>query len=169
MARTPAAALAVLALAVAAGCGGDDAPAPDRSPGSLTVTSPAFAPGATIPARFTCAGDGERPALDVAGVSAAARSLAVTVEDPDAPGGTFTHWVVVGLPARTTHVAGAGLPPGAHELRAWRPPCPPKGDAPHRYVFTVSALDTALGAHADPDAIAAHAIAHGTLTGRFGR
>jgi phosphatidylethanolamine-binding protein (PEBP) family uncharacterized protein len=97
------------------------------------------------------------------------RALALTVEDPDAPGGTFVHRVVVDLPARTVRLDGRALPAGARELRAWTPPCPPKGDDPHRYVFTVSALSRALGAGAGADAIAGAALAHGTLVGRFSR
>jgi Raf kinase inhibitor-like YbhB/YbcL family protein len=163
----------VLALVGAAtSCGGDggDAPPPDRSPATLRVTSPAFADGAPIPVRFTCSGAGTAPPLRWSGVPRAARALALSVEDPDAPGGTYVHWVVVDLPAGDGGVAGAdALPPGARELQSWRPPCPPEGDDPHRYVFTVSALRAPLGDGAKADAIAGASLAHGTLTGRFGR
>jgi Raf kinase inhibitor-like YbhB/YbcL family protein len=161
----------VAALAALGGCGGDSssAPTPDRSPATLTVTSPAFQDGATLPTRFTCSGAGVPPPLRWAGVPSRARALALTVLDPDAPGGTFVHRVVVDLPAASRALTGDGLPAGAHELRAWKPPCPPKGDAPHRYRFTISALDRRLAPEAGADAIATTSIAHGTLTGRFGR
>jgi hypothetical protein len=162
----------VVAATAAAGCGGGDGdgdvPAPDRSPATLSVISPAFAAGATIPQRYTCAGAGDPPPLRWSGVPRDARALALTVEDPDAPGGTFVHRVVVDLPPGTAGLDGR-LPAGAHEVHAWTPPCPPKGDAPHRYVFTVSALSRALGADAAADAIAGASLAHGTLVGRFSR
>jgi Raf kinase inhibitor-like YbhB/YbcL family protein len=161
-----------LVLIALAGCGGGggDAPAPDRSPQTVRLTSPAFGDGATIPVAFTCSGAGHPPPLRWRGVPASARALALSVVDPDAPGGTFVHWVVVDLPARATGgLAGRDLPAGAHELHGWKPPCPPKGDEPHRYVFTLSALKEPLGAGADPDDIAPASVAHGTLTGRFGR
>jgi Raf kinase inhibitor-like YbhB/YbcL family protein len=170
MPRRRAALLAAGVIAAASGCGaGGDAPARDRSASTLTVRSPAFADGATIPRRYTCAGAGDAPPLRWSGAPAGARALALTVEDPDAPGGTFVHWVVVDLPARTTALTGRDLPAGAQELHGWRPPCPPKGDRPHRYVFTVSALRHALGGRTDPDAIAGASLGHGQLVGRFGR
>jgi Raf kinase inhibitor-like YbhB/YbcL family protein len=162
--------VALMGVATSCGGGGGDAPPPDRSPATLQVGSPAFADGATIPARFTCSGAGDAPRLRWTGVPGRARSLALTVEDPDAPGGTYVHWVVVNLPAGDGGLAGAHvLPPGARVLQAWRPPCPPKGDSPHRYVFTVSALRARLGRDASADDIAGASLAHGTLTGRFGR
>ena len=157
-------------LAFAAGCGGGhEAPAPDRSPATLSVISAAFADGATIPRRYTCAGAGDAPPLRWTGVPRAAKAVALTVEDPDAPGGTYVHWVVVDLAPGDGSVAGRDLPAGAHELHGWTPPCPPKGDAAHRYVFTVSALRKTLGAGADVRAIAGAALAHGVLVGRFSR
>jgi Raf kinase inhibitor-like YbhB/YbcL family protein len=160
----------LLGVVVAAcGCGGSDAPAPDRSPATLRVTSAAFADGATIPVRYTCSGAGQAPPLAWTGVPRAARALALTVEDPDAPGGTYVHRIVVDLPAGTRALRGDALPAGARELQGWRPPCPPKGDDPHRYVFTISALSHPLGADAGADAIAGAALAHGTLVGRFSR
>jgi hypothetical protein len=164
------AALLAAGVIAAPGCGGGgDAPARDRSPSRLTVRSPAFAGGATIPRRYTCAGAGDAPPLRWSGVPAGARALALTVEDPDAPGGTFVHWVVVDLPASATGLAGRDLPGGAQELHGWTPPCPPTGDRPHRYVFTVSALRHRLGARTDPDAIAGASLGHGQLVGRFAR
>jgi Raf kinase inhibitor-like YbhB/YbcL family protein len=101
------------------------------------------------------------------------------VQDPDADG--FLHWAVLAIPPTVTDIAGGAVPDGAVETendfgdRGWRGPCPPEGDAPHRYVFTLYALHAPLGldAAASADeiraAIAEHALARGTLTGRFGR
>ena len=104
------------------------------------------------------------------------------VGDPDAPGGTFVHWVVWGLPHTSRgSVSSAPLPKGAVEGanssggNGWTPPCPPKGDQPHHYIFGVYALRkrVALSAGESPakavPAIRAVAIATGSLTARYGR
>ena len=130
-----------------AGChgggGGTAAPAPSV-PSTVQVTSPAFAAGATIPRQFTCAGSGQSPPLAWSGTGSAA-ALALVVDDPDAPGGTFVHWVVLDLPGSSTGVPqGGALPPGATQARdsagrtGWTPPCPPSGT--HHYRFTVYVL-----------------------------
>jgi hypothetical protein len=108
--------------------------------------------------------------------------VAILVGDPDAPGGTFVHWNVWGLPttARGEVTAGplpAGAIEGANSARrtGWTPPCPPKGAAPHHYVFGVYALRKRvdLTAGADParvvPAVRAAAIASGSLTASYGR
>jgi Raf kinase inhibitor-like YbhB/YbcL family protein len=123
-----------------------------------------------------------RPALSWAGVPADAVEVAVLVGDPDAPGGTFVHWAVWNLPHSARGNIGAGpLPVGAVEGansaggRGWTPPCPPKGDGPHHYVFGVYALRTrvTLAAGESPakavPAIRAAAIATGSLTARYSR
>lgn len=170
--------LAALAL-IGCGGGGENASLalPD-APGAITVTSPAFAEGATIPERFTCDGDGDSPALAWKGVPRGARELALIVDDPDA--GHYVHWTVIGIPPSQAGVAQGASPRGT-ELdnsagkEGWTPPCPPKGDAPHSYLFAVYATDAPLGLDSDasPDdlrrALRAHAIARGVLTGRFGR
>lgn len=177
---------AVCGLAlVAAGCGGggpETATSPGRTaPGTMRLSSPAFADGATIPTRFTCSGEGTAPPLRWSGVGRNTRELALIVEDPDAPGGPFVHWVVLGLSP-----ASGGIPEGTRPatLRLGRsssgkvgyePPCPPRGDAPHRYVFTLFALRRPLGAPygASVDevrrAMAGAVIGQGRLTGRYGR
>ena len=176
-------ALAAAAVAVLMGCGGGDTaegPAP-KAPATMHLSSEAFADGAAIPERHTCDGDDVAPPLRWDGTPADARALALVMDDPDAPGGTFVHWTVVDLPPRTSSL-GAGEPPaGAQELEnsfgddGYRGPCPPEDDEPHRYVFTIYALDAKLGLEAGSpaagarDAIGTHAIAEGRLTGRFGR
>jgi Raf kinase inhibitor-like YbhB/YbcL family protein len=185
---TSSAALAALALTlVLAGCGGGGgggkakAPPPSSAAAAISLTSPAFAPNSTIPTRFTCAGAGAAPPLAWRGVPASARALALTVEDPDAPGGTFVHWVLYDVPPTTTRLTGSTPPPGAREARngagstGWTPPCPPPGDKAHRYVFTLYALRAPLGLPPDGDpgqardAIARAALARGQLTGTFRR
>jgi Raf kinase inhibitor-like YbhB/YbcL family protein len=117
-----------------------------------------------------------------AGVPAKAAEVAVLVGDPDAPGGTFVHWTVWGLAATARGSLGSGaLPAGAAQgansagSRGWTPPCPPKGDSPHRYVFGVYALSRRIGLRAGEDparvvpAVRAAAIATGSLTARYSR
>jgi Raf kinase inhibitor-like YbhB/YbcL family protein len=98
---------------------------------------------------FGCTGGNHAPAVHWQNVPAGTRSLALTVYDPDAPTGSgWWHWVVIDLPSTTTGLAvGGTLPKGAAGVRNdygdthWGGPCPPVGDAPHHYVFTVYALD----------------------------
>ena len=147
----------------------------------ITVSSKAFGPGAPVPARFTCDGDDRSPPLAWRGVPASALELALVVDDPDAPGGTYVHWVVHGLDPGATGLAEAVLPPGARQARnsageaRYKGPCPPGRSGAHHYRFTVYALDAriAAGAGAGPgavlDAIGEAAIAKGTLTGTYDR
>lgn len=161
---------------------------------TFTLTSPEFAEGSTLPQRFEfkgfgCAGDNQSPALRWSGAPAGTQSYAVTAYDPDAPTGSgWWHWVVVNLPASTTELrpdAGAAdtkLPTGAHHVRidygvaAWGGTCPPEGDAPHRYIFTVHALKTdKLEIPADATAalagymINANSLGKASFTARYGR
>jgi hypothetical protein len=124
---------------------------------SLTLTSPAFAPGAPIPPQHTCEGPDTSPRLDWAGVPAGAKSLALIVDDPDAPDPkapqmVWVHWVLYNLPPETSAlpegVAPGQLPAGTLEgVNDWkqtgyRGPCPPIGR--HRYFHKLYALDTLL-------------------------
>ena len=114
--------IACCALAgLLAGCGfvnagknDDELPAVE-SPAALTVTSPAFADGAAIPREFTCKGADTSPPLDWSGVPAGARSVALVVEDPDAPSGTFIHWVVYNIDPAQSAVAAGEVPQGASQ------------------------------------------------------
>src|SRR5574337_1775491 len=126
---------------------------------AFTLTSPDIAAGSTIAqlfefAGFGCSGNNQSPVLRWSGAPAGTKSFAVSVYDPDAPTGSgFWHWYVIDLPAGTTELAanagakgGANLPRGARQIRndygsyAWGGMCPPPGDKPHRYIFTVHAL-----------------------------
>jgi len=140
---------------------------------AIVVTSPAFGEGRPIPRQYTCQGDGRRPELAWQGVPGDAASLALVVSDPDAPRGTFVHWVVYDLPARDGALAAGGpLPAGAREAEnsggtsGWYPPCPPSGT--HRYRFTVYALSERVSGRSTQrilDDVGRRAVARGTLTG----
>jgi Raf kinase inhibitor-like YbhB/YbcL family protein len=138
---------------------------------TITVTSPDFADGATIPEQYTCRGAGTFPSLAWRGVPAEATSVALTVLDPDAPRGTFVHWVLYDLPAGDGGLTSGTVPAGASEgtnsggRSGWYPPCPPSGQ--HHYVFTVHALTAPVAGSGQAvlDEIRRGAVAHGTLTG----
>jgi Raf kinase inhibitor-like YbhB/YbcL family protein len=168
---------AVLALGVGvalalAGCGSGSGgkPSPGAAPppagsAALRVTSDAFTDGGRIPAAYTCTGGGQVPAIAWSGDLGGATALAVVVDDPDAPGRTFVHRVVVDLPA-TASSLGVDPPAGAHEAKnsagrtGWTPPCPPSGT--HHYRFTVYGLSSPTGL---PDGVAA-ADAIGAINAR---
>jgi len=174
------------ALALLAACsssGGSGGGATTTSAGgqalksTMTVTSPAFADGARIPVRYTCKGDNLSPPLKWSAPPAGTSQLALVVDDPDAPGGTFVHWVLTGIPAGQTQLGENAVPPGAAEGRngagsGYTGPCPPSGPV-HHYRFTVYALNRSPGVQADTDprqaiaAIQAAATAQGRLVGTF--
>lgn len=132
------------ALLAAAPCGGKEA----GKMKELTITSTAFNDGAPIPALYTCEGKDVSPPLAVGAVPSGARSLALIVDDPDAPAGTWVHWVVWNIPPDTREISEGRLPPGAvqgkndFKRNAYGGPCPPSGT--HRYFFKLYALDTTL-------------------------
>jgi Raf kinase inhibitor-like YbhB/YbcL family protein len=160
----------------------------------FTLTSPDLKPGAMIAVRHTadsfgCSGQNVSPALQWSGAPAGTKSFAVTAYDPDAPTGSgFWHWVVFNIPANTTSLpAGAGskggtLPAGATQGNTdvsqpgYLGPCPPAGDKPHRYIFTVYALKTAkleIPANATGALVGfnihGNQLGKATLTARYGR
>lgn len=154
MRRALTAVLLVLAASVLVGCGPTvyhrgGKPAGTLTPAdTLTVTSDAFTAGGAIPVEYTCKGAGKAPTVHWSGDLRGATAVAVVVDDPDAPGGTFVHRVVLDIPATVTSL-GAATPAGAHEARnsagsnGWTPPCPPSGT--HHYRFTVYGLFTPTG------------------------
>lgn len=123
------------------------------------LTSPAFKGGAAIPAKHSCDGEDASPELRWSGAPAGTKSFALIMDDPDAPPGTWVHWVLYDLPASTKTLprgvakTEAG-PDGSRQGACWgvdsfdrvgyHGPCPPPG-APHRYFFTLYALDARLG------------------------
>lgn len=152
-----------------AACGGDN---------GFPVRSSAFKAGGNIPEQFSCQGLNEPPPLSWSGLPEDAASVAVVVTDPDAPRGTFVHWIVVDLPAATTSLTSAPPPapariePNSAGQAGYTGMCPPRGKA-HKYVFEVLALPGpvtfAPGASplAKVEALRDAASASGRLTGTY--
>ncbi|MEU4218903.1 YbhB/YbcL family Raf kinase inhibitor-like protein [Actinoplanes sp. NPDC026623] len=162
-----------------AGCGGPGPdPADPQAALSLAVSSSAFADGGQIPPRYTCDGADVSPPLTFNGLPSGVRELALLVEDPDAPDGTFVHWVAWGIDGTRPELGEAETPAGSGTNdfghAGYGGPCPPRGPA-HRYVFTAFALSRPAGLR--PGATAADlrsaidgaVLAEGTLTGRYAR
>jgi Raf kinase inhibitor-like YbhB/YbcL family protein len=150
---------------------------------TFALRSSAFADGATIPVRFTCDGENVSPPIDWSGMPEATGSLVLIVDDPDAPSGTFTHWVLYDIPATTKQLPEGERPGGTGRSgvngfgkKGYGGPCPPRGNAPHRYNFTLSALDVStlgLGEGADRRAVESrmrdHLLGTARWMGRYGR
>src|SRR5216684_7214495 len=114
----------------------------------MKISSPAFQEGGTIPEKFSKNGQNVNPELRIEGAPAEAKSLALIVDDPDAPVGLFTHWLVWNIDPKTTEITENSVPKGAVQGTNDFPgerydgPCPPSGT--HRYYFKVFALDKTL-------------------------
>lgn len=150
----------------------------------MKLTSSAFSDRDTIPHRHTCDGDDLSPPLAWSGVPPGAQSLVIACEDPDAPHGVFTHWVVFNLPPDLTSLeegsgsGGGRLQQAVNDFRriGYNGPCPPRGDRPHAYRFILLALDRQLsgitsstkGAQVLADA-RRHAVARAEIVGLYGR
>jgi Raf kinase inhibitor-like YbhB/YbcL family protein len=173
-------AVAVALVTVPTGCGEQRAPSA-RTPEAamtMTVTSTAFSDGRDIPRRHTCDGENLSPPLAFGAIPSGTRELALLVEDPDAPSGTFVHWVAWGIdPAKASLPEGESTPgSGTNGFGkvGYGGPCPPRGPA-HRYVFIVFALsgrlDLSGGASADElrRAVGTDLLGEGRLTGRYAR
>lgn len=148
---------------------------------TIELTSPAFTDGATVPDRHTRLGGNVSPPLQWAGVPDGTVELALLVEDPDAPSGTFTHWLVWGIDPEVERLDEGEAPPGAVEGSndfgedGYDGPQPPEGDPPHRYVFTLLALSEALELPSDAsgdelrEAVQGRELDRGQLVGRYAR
>jgi Raf kinase inhibitor-like YbhB/YbcL family protein len=177
-------ALASTVLLLAA-CNASPSPAagPQEAAMTLAITSTAFAQGKPIPAAYTCDGKSISPPLAWSGTPAGTRSLVLIMDDPDAPMGTFVHWVIYNIPAEAM-----GLPEGVSQDAAladgsaqgqnsarrtgYTGPCPPGGT--HRYFFKLYALDTTLSLSAANkesllQAMQGHILAQGELMGTYSR
>lgn len=114
----------------------------------MQLISPDFVNGSQIPSKFTCEGDNISPNLEISGVPKETKSLALVLDDPDAPSRTFTHWVVWNIPAITDKIPSSTLPVGSVEglnsagKAGYIGPCPPSGT--HNYIFSLYALDTTI-------------------------
>jgi hypothetical protein len=143
----------------------------------LLVKSSAFEPNKQIPKKYTCDGNNINPPLTLEDVPKEAKTLVLIMDDPDAPMGTFDHWVTWNIPASTTKI-GEHSVPGVEGLNGGRRqgytgPCPPSGT--HRYFFKVYALDTELNLSAKSTkrdvekAMQGHILAKGELIGLYHR
>jgi len=150
----------------------------------LEITSSAFSEGGMIPGRYSCDGPDISPDLSWQGVPEGSRSLALICDDPDAPAGTWVHWVLFNIPADEKGLAAQIAPDaklsngalhGTNDFRrlGYGGPCPPRGT--HRYYFKLYALDTVLPLKAGATkaqveaAMAGHILAQGQLMGKYKR
>lgn len=163
------------------------APQEPKSPNAIKVTSSTFPTDGLIPPKVAygpCGGLNVAPQLSWSNVPEGTKSFALICFDPDAPTGSgFYHWVVANIPASVTSFGENGLPAAAvqgwtdYGESKWGGPCPPTGDPPHRYHFTIYALDVPTIDGAGPTTTGAklvfsmrgHLLAQGTLTGKYGR
>jgi len=149
------------------------------APGAFRLTSPDFTQNSLLPSRFTCEGENTSPALGIAGVPAGAKSLLLVVEDTDAPGGVFTHWIVLNIPPGTRDIPAGGVPAGALQgtndfgKAGYSGPCPPSGT--HHYFFRLTALNTTLDLPAGASArevggaIRGHVLGSASLMARYAK
>lgn len=144
----------------------------------MELKSPAFQQGKPIPKKYTCQGEDISPPLVIGGLPSGTKSIALIVEDPDAPHGTFDHWIGWNLdPAQINLEEGKAFPSegknGFGDTR-YRGPCPPPG-TPHRYYFKLYALDGKIDLPQGStkqqleDAIKSHIIGHAELMGTYKR
>lgn len=176
--------LLCLVVVLLAGCESREQPLKEGEM-VLAVSSPAFQEGDKIPTKYTCEGQDVSPALTWGEPPLETQSFALIVDDPDAPVGVFTHWVIFNIPSDSRQLAEAiptqaPLPSGALQGKndfgriGYGGPCPPSG-CPHRYRFTVYALDKSLDLDADAskkqvlDAMRGHILVQGQLTGTYQR
>lgn len=156
---------------------------------NTSLATSAFASGESIPPRFTCEGEDVSPPLAVESVPTGADSLALIVDDPDAPGtDPFVHWLLWNVPPGTTRISSGiprtetvdslgGAAQGTNDFDAvgYRGPCPPAGNGPHTYRFRLHVLDSMLSLDPGADrsavegAMAGHQVGDATLTGTFQR
>lgn len=146
----------------------------------LSLTSDAFRENQPIPARYSCDGGDERPALQWSEPPAGAKSFVLVIADPDAPSGTFRHWGVFDIPSSARSVGGSQKTGTEVTNDFGKPgysgPCPPKGHGPHHYHFRLFALDVetlGLSPHARvadvEKAATTHAVGEGELVGTYER
>jgi Raf kinase inhibitor-like YbhB/YbcL family protein len=178
-----------LVVVFATACAAPISPAPSSAPptvppsavpaGAFKIASNAFSEGGAIPKKYTCDGENASPPLQWVGAPSGTRSFALIMDDPDAPGGTFTHWVAFDLPGTQAEIlerapsVGKGAKNGRGQT-GYTGPCPPSGT--HRYFFTLYALDVpSLGlqegaSRAEMEkATAGHILASTQAMGRYAR
>jgi Raf kinase inhibitor-like YbhB/YbcL family protein len=151
----------------------------------ISISSDAFENGSSIPVDYTCDEDDRSPPLSWQGLPEGTRSIALIVDDPDAPAGTWVHWVIYNIPADSTGLPAAmpkdsslndGSLQGKNDFGkiGYNGPCPPPGK-PHRYFFKVYALDTMLELKNGvtksqlESAMKGHILGQGSITGKYAR
>lgn len=116
----------------------------------MQITSSAFLSNQQIPERYTCNGEGVHPPLSISDYPVNSERFALIVDDPDAPDGTFTHWLVWDITLEHTTIQEGEIPPGLQQGKnslgeiGYTPPCPPPGHGIHHYRFTIYALKEPL-------------------------
>ena len=144
----------------------------------MKITSSAFNDGGNIPSKFTCDGSNTSPPLQLTSLPPGVKSLVLIADDPDAPGGLFTHWLVWNIAPQPNSIAEGTAPKGVHGTNdfgksGYGGPCPPSGT--HRYSFKIFALDGELDLRSGAKrsqvdaAIKGHVVAQGELVGRYSR
>ncbi|MBI3631119.1 MAG: YbhB/YbcL family Raf kinase inhibitor-like protein [Candidatus Sungbacteria bacterium] len=152
---------------------------PAKIKGNMIIASSSFQHNTFIPRAYTCDGDNVHPPLEVKNIPRGTKSLALIMDDPDAPGGTWAHWTVWNIDPKTAFIAEHNVPAGASEgltsfgKPGYGGPCPPSGT--HRYFFKLYALDAILdlSPHADratlEKAIKGHILDKRELVGLYSR
>jgi Raf kinase inhibitor-like YbhB/YbcL family protein len=144
----------------------------------MKITSSAFHEGGNLSSKFTCDGSDTSPPLQITGVPSGTKSLVLIADDPDAPSGFFTHWLIWNIAPQTTSISEGNPPKGVHGTNdfgksEYKGPCPPSGT--HKYSFKVFALDRELDLRSGAKrsqldaAMKGHVIAQGELVGRYAR
>ena len=141
---------------------------------NLEINSPAFEPDGLIPPKYTCQGINVNPPLSIHRIPAGTQSLALIMDDPDAPGGTFDHWIVWNIPVQP-HIQENSIPgqegKNSYGVLHYKGPCPPSGT--HWYFFKIYALDTLISLKTGADkktleeAMELHILAAGEIIGKY--
>jgi len=157
----------------------------DMNMDAISISSDVFENGGMLSLEYTCDGEDRSPPLSWDAAPAGTQSIALIVDDPDAPGKIFVHWVIFNIPANTTRLPGAvpknktlddDVLQGTNDFGriGYNGPCPPPGK-PHRYFFRIYALDTTLGLKSGATksqleaAMSGHILAQGEMIGKYGR
>lgn len=163
--------IALLILLTTSGCA-------KQEDTTMKLTSPAFQDNGKIPDKYTCKGEDINPELKIEGLPEKTKTLALIMDDPDAPRGTWDHWILFNVQP-TAKIAENSVPPGAVQGKnSWGKneyggPCPPSGT--HRYVFKLYALDSPLDLDEKAtkqdveNAMEGHIIAQAKLTGLYSK
>jgi len=174
----------IIPITVISACG-PEPPSSKEGEMAITLTSVAFKEGGKIPVKYTCDGQDISPALEWGELPTGTKTFALIVDDPDAPAGIFTHWVIFNIPAASRKLPEAvpataqlndGTLQGKNDMGklGYGGPCPPPGRA-HRYQFTIYALDKSLDLKSGASkkellsAMKGHILAQGQLTGLYQR